>query len=137
MHSEAELSRKLRVRGYEDEQIAEVIAGCVRLGYLNDEAYAAALVQRRSSSRGAQAMAAELRTKGVRRTEAEAALAPIDRESEIEAATALFARYAPAVTDLTERQILEKVGARLQRRGFGSQVVREAWRRHLAVVGPA
>ena len=132
MHSEAELTRKLRRRGYEAEDIDGVLASCLRLGYLDDARYATALVERRAPSRGASAMAAELRSKGIRRDAVDIALAPVDREVEIENATILFARYAQSATPVTERQLLDKVGPRLQRRGFGPQVVREACRRHLA-----
>ena len=133
MHSEAELSRKLKRRGYEDDEVAQVVATCVRRGYLDDAAYAAALVQRRTSARGASAMAAELRAKGVGREAVAAALLPIDRETEIDAAAGLFARYVGAGSDLTERELLETVGARLQRRGYGPQIIREACRRYLAL----
>lgn len=135
MHSETELSRKLEQRGYEPSEIAGVIATCLRLGYLDDAAYATALVNRRVSSRGAAAMAAELRAKGVRRGVVDAALAPIDRETEIEAAVAHLARYARPGSDTSARALLERVGSRLQRRGYGPQVVREAWRRYLAAAG--
>jgi len=136
MHSEAELSRKLSRRGYEQDEITEVIASCVRLGYLNDAAFAMALVERRTASRGAAAMAAELRNKGVRREALDAALAPINRETEIDAAVGLFARHGGSGPDMSERELLDKIGARLQRRGYGPQVIREACRRYLALSSP-
>ena len=132
MHSEAELSRKLSRRGYETGEIAEVIAACVKAGYLDDAKFAAALVGRRSASRGAAAMAAELRTKGIGRELVAGALAPIDREAEIAAATGLFARYSRPGVETGERELLETIGAKLQRRGYGPQVVREACRRYLS-----
>ena len=132
MHSEAELAQKLRRRGHDAEEIAAVIAGCARQGYLNDAAFATALVERRTASRGAAAIAAELRAKGLGRQAVETALAPVDRATEIDAAMELFARYGASRPGLPERDLLAQFGPRLQRRGYGPGVVREACRRYLA-----
>lgn len=130
MHSEAELAQKLRRRGFAADDIAAVVASCVRLGYLDDAAYAAALVRRRSSHRGSAAMAAELRAKGVGREAAALALGSIDRDAEIASAQALIERYASIRSELTPPELLARLGARLQRRGYSPQVIREACRRY-------
>lgn len=121
-HSREELGRKLRRRGCADEAVEAVLDRCVEVGYLDDGAYARALVDRRSSSRGSAAIASELAAKGIGRDAVEQALAGRE-EAEIEAAARLLARLRPSGADRS------RAAAKLQRRGFSPQVIGQAWRR--------
>ena len=89
-----------------------------RLGYLDDAAFARALVAHRSRTRGPAVVAAELAAKGINRGVARDALGVVDRSSQVEAARRLAARSSHA-----DRQV---VAARLLRRGFATDVIGEA-----------
>lgn len=67
--SERELRQRLRQKGYTASAIDEAIRRVVDWGYLNDEQFAAAWVEQRSSGRprSRRALAHELREKGVDR----------------------------------------------------------------------
>ncbi len=118
---------KLRRRGFEAEEIAAARARLLELGYLDDSAYASALVSSRSGSRGAAAIASELFAKGVGREAAGEALAGLDEEAEIEAAARLAGSRLrgleqPSAPDLA------RVAGLLRRRGYSERVVRRVLR---------
>jgi len=117
-HSELELRQKLRRRGCDADSIDGAVARALRLGYLDDAAFARALVTQRSRTRGPAVVAAELAAKGVHRGLAREALGTVAHASQVEAARRLAARSSHA-----NRQV---VAARLLRRGFGTDVIREA-----------
>ena len=93
------------------------------LGYLDDAAFARSLVAGRSGRRGARAIAAELRARGVGREETEAALVEVDGESQRAAATALARRLLRAPGGAEEQR---RAAAALVRRGFDFEVARAA-----------
>ncbi len=126
-HSGREIRDKLVRRGHPDAEIGPVLERLRGAGYLDDAAYARALIRRRSASRGARAIAAELAAKGVGREEARAALGELDAGDQVEAAVELARRMLIGAS--AERQDLQKVGARLLRRGFSMEVSRAALRR--------
>lgn len=117
-HSELELRQKLRRKGCAADAIDGAVARAFRLGYLDDAAFARALVTQRSRTRGPAVLAAELAAKGVSRGLAREALGAVAHASQVEAARRLAARSSYA-----NRQV---VAARLLRRGFGTDVIREA-----------
>jgi regulatory protein len=117
-HGEVELRRKLARRGCPSEQIEEALERARRLGYLDDGAFARALVAHRAGGRGAAMIAAELAARGVDREVAAEALAEVSEADQVAAARRLAAR-AP-----TEDR--RRLAARLQRRGFASDVIRTA-----------
>ena len=121
-HSRSELRQKLRRRGCEAGSIEAALDRCVEVGYLDDGAYARALVGRRSQSRGSAAIASELAAKGIGREIAQELLGGRE-EAEVEAAARLLAKLSPAAADRA------RASAKLQRRGFSPHVIREAWRR--------
>jgi regulatory protein len=88
------------------------------LGYLDDAAFARSLVSSRSEDRGRTLIAAELGARGVGREVVERALGELGRDEQLAAARRL-ARRSP--TDEPRR-----LAARLQRRGFAPDVIREA-----------
>jgi len=122
-HSARELRLKLARRGHPAEEVAETLDRLREAGYLDDAAYARALIGRRSSSRGTRAMAAELAAKGVDRQVAQAALGEIEGADQVAAAVDLARRLQRAgPTDL------QRIGTRLLRRGFSMDVARAALR---------
>jgi regulatory protein len=86
-------------------------------GYLDDVAYARALVARRSAGRGAALIAAELAAKGIDRELAHDALGDLDRRQQVEAARRLVER-SPGLEP-------RRLAARMQRRGFPFEIIRE------------
>ncbi|MGH7912161.1 MAG: regulatory protein RecX [Candidatus Dormibacteraceae bacterium] len=119
-HSAVELRRKLRQRGCPEERIDAAIARAQELGYQSDVDFAASLVRTRSTSRGRLAMAADLARRGVDREAAGDALAGVTPEDELTTARAIAARM-PSIE-------AGRLGGRLQRRGFSSEVVRRVVR---------
>lgn len=85
----------------------------------------------RLGSRGGAAIAAELASKGVSRAVAQAAVAGLDPERELEAAESFARRWLPRAAPGSLRSLLEVAGPRLARRGYSPSVVREACRRAL------
>ncbi|HEY8681377.1 MAG TPA: RecX family transcriptional regulator [Candidatus Dormibacteraeota bacterium] len=128
-HSAVELGRKLERRGFDGDTIASVVARLSERRYLDDSEFARQLVNHRSRARGGAAIAAELASKGVARSVAQAAVADIDPEAEIEAAAAFARRWLPRAEPGSLRSLLQIAGPRLARRGYAPGVVREACRR--------
>ncbi len=96
-----------------------------RLGYLEDAAFARALTAERARTRGPALIARELRAKGIEREVVQAAVSEVSREAVLAAARRLARRGVEGGTD---RRV---VAARLMRRGFPSDVVRETLGRDL------
>jgi len=119
-HSARELRTKLLRRGHRADEVSQALERLSRDGYLDDAAYAEALVVRRSGSRGARAIAAELAAKGIGREAAQAALSRLQPGDELRAATQVARRLGRLDPD--------RAGARLVRRGFSFQVARAALR---------
>src|SRR5262249_47777785 len=119
-HSEAELRRKLVRRRCPPDEIDRAVARTRRLGYLDDAAFARGLTDRRTRSGGRVLMAREWAAKGVGRGLVQQALDGVQGEDVRAAARGLAARAEAAGAD---RRV---VAARLLRRGFPHDVVREA-----------
>lgn len=127
-HSQSELRRKLRLKGYQPEAIDTAMARLIELGYLNDQDFARGLVRRRAALRGPLALSAELAAKGVSRAEAEIAVAEFDPEAQLLSATKLAERLCARTPGIGYREMLDKIGAKLLRRGFPTTIVRAACR---------
>jgi len=119
-HSEAELRRKLARRGCPEDEVDRAVVRARGLGYLDDAAFARALAGERARSRGPALIARELAAKGVERAVVRETVEAVPREEVLAAARRLAERGAEAGAD---RRV---VAARLLRRGFPSDVVREA-----------
>ncbi|MDQ6919307.1 MAG: RecX family transcriptional regulator [Candidatus Dormibacteraeota bacterium] len=130
-HSAVELGRKLGRRGFDADTVGSVLARLTEQGYLDDSEFARQLVSHRSRGRGGAAIAAELASRGVGRSVAQAAVAALDPEIEIAAAATFARRWLPRAEPGSLRSLLEIAGPRLARRGYGPGVVREACRRAL------
>jgi regulatory protein len=131
-HSRAEMRQKLARRGYAEEEVVTALARLTDMGYLDDAAFARGLVRSRSTTRGPLAVAAELAAKGIDRQGAALALADLDEESQLASATLLAKRMCPRGADLGNREMLDRVGVKLLRRGFPAGIVRAACRAVLA-----
>ena len=127
-HSQVELRRKLRRKGYTDAEAETALSRLAELGYLDDQSFAEGLVRRRGAIRGPLALSAELASRGVDRAHAETALAGFDAEAQLAAATRLAERLYAIKPQAGYRDMLNAVGSRLMRRGFSASVVRAACR---------
>ncbi len=126
-HSVRELRNKLLRRGHAEPEVVATLERLRGSGYLDDAAYARGLISRRSSSRGARAIAAELAAKGVDREAARAALGGLEATDQLEAAVEVARRMLRTAPG--GQPDLQRVGARLLRRGFSVEVARAALRR--------
>lgn len=114
----AVLGQRLRQAGYAAQTVDRVLSRARQRGYLNDQAYAEALVRRRSRTRGVGLIGQELRAKGIDDAEVKRALEQLDSDAEegralLVARASLRQRPAGTVEELRRR-----VGAALGRRGF-------------------
>lgn len=127
--SVAEVRRHLTRHGFTPEAVDAAIDRLIDRGYLDDQAFARYWISQRQafSPRGARALRAELRQKGIDTDTLSAALAPLETEQEDAAMRAglKYARRAP----LDERAFSQSVSAFLLRRGFDYGTVRSAVRR--------
>ncbi len=114
-----EVETRLRQKGYSAAAIAAVRARLDRLGLVDDAAFARYWVEQRRafSPRGRAALRAELRARGV----APAAIAGALASAEDEATAAYRADQARlrALAGLDRATFRQRLGAYLQRRGFG------------------
>jgi regulatory protein len=117
-HATAELRRKLLQRRCPANEVEEALDRFSELGYLDDLAFARALVARRSGSRGAALIAQELAAKGIPRALAQEALGELARDHQVASASLMASRQQGR-----DRQV---AATRLQRRGFSRDVIREA-----------
>src|SRR5258708_30968318 len=100
------------------------MARLAEMGYLDDAAFAQGLVRRRSAARGSLAVAAELTAKGIDRQGTADALAELDAESQLASATLLAERMCPRGAEIGYREMLDRVGVKLQRRGYTTHITR-------------
>ena len=126
------MRQKLARRGYEEDEVGSAMARLNEIGYLDDAAFARGLVRHRSATRGSLAVSAELAAKGIDRRGTAEALAELDPESQLASATRLAERMCPLGQEIGYREMLDRVGVKLLRRGFPSGIVRAACRAVLA-----
>ena len=119
-HSELELRRKLGRRRCPPDEIDGALGRARGLGYLDDAAFARGLTAQRVRTRGPALIAAELAARGVDREVVRETVAAVGRDQVVAAARRLATRGSAAQAD---RRL---VAGRLLRRGFSSDVVREA-----------
>jgi len=120
------MRQKLVRRGYEEEEVGSAMVRLIAMGYLDDAAFAQGLVRRRSATRGSLAVAAELTAKGIDRQGTAEALEALDTESQLASATKLAERMCQRSVEIGYREMLDRVGVKLQRRGFPVGIARAA-----------
>ena len=126
--SQAEVSQRLREKGYSAEVIEHTVQRLVEQKYLNDEEFARYWLENREQfkPRGARALRYELRQKGIDDQTIEAVLGDLDEDAS--AWTAVQQRLRQW-QHLPEEQLKKKVMGFLSRRGFGYSVVDQVWQK--------
>lgn len=133
--SVAEVRATLAEHGLDEHEIEEWVERYERLGYLDDRRLAEHLVHSHGvrRGRGSGALLHELGRRGIDDELARSALEALDPDVELEHATAIAERRARQLSGLDHAVAYRRLTAFLLRRGYGSEVVREAVR---AALGP-
>jgi regulatory protein len=126
--SKSEVTQRLRKHGYPEEAIAAALERLERAGFVDDRAFAEYWVRNREQfrPRGRYALRQELRQKGIESDLIEVALRDLD---ETDSAYRAAMQRAAQWSRLDESSAYRKCSGFLQRRGFGYDVIREAWAR--------
>lgn len=125
-HSRHELRLKLGRRGYDQAEVDAAVARLLEMGLLDDSSFAVGHVRRRSSSLGPLALSAELAVRGIERSTAGAALEQFDRAAQLASAERLGRRLAGSRSYAGYKELLDRVGPKLVRRGFAPAIARLA-----------
>lgn len=131
--TEAQLWKKLRTRGYDDDAIAGAVASCKRDGYVDDRLFAALYVEGARKAVGNSRLSAELVKRGIDRDAARevVAEAPLDESERIEVAYDKIARTQPGLA-------YPSIARRLERLGFPTSMIYRVLReRAAAALGDA
>ncbi len=130
--SRAQLARKLRDRGCDDDVASRVLDRMAEVGLVDDEAYAEMLVRSKQSGKGLarKALAHELRKQGIDQDVAEGALEQVDGDDERAKAEELVARKLRTMHGLTPDVQARRLAGMLARKGYAGElawpVVRDA-----------
>jgi regulatory protein len=159
--SEAEVRRRLREKGTPPEVIDAVVARLLRVGYLDDAAFARFWIgeRARSNPRGARLLRSELRTKGVAPAVIDQALTDFEEEAapvpgalrppsghgvadalgeesrEVHEALGLAQRKLRAYASLDPAVVRRRLSGFLLRRGYGYGTVARVLKYALADAG--
>jgi regulatory protein len=116
----AQLAEALRRRNVPDQVAQDVLSRFTESGMIDDAAFAAAWVESRHAGRGLahQALAHELRDRGVPDQYIEAALERLDPEQEAATARTLVQRRLRAMRGLSSEARLRRLTGMLLRRGY-------------------
>lgn len=127
-HSKHELEQKLLRAGYRPCTVEMVLYKLETEGFLDDADFARQWVEARTTRKlGTRRIAQELRHKGVSADEAEAALAQVDEEEQLAAATALVEKaLARAKPGEDPRKVANRITGMLARRGYSWDIARQA-----------
>ena len=118
--SRAMLRQRLLHAGYAEAAVSPALDRAERHGYLNDRAFADALVRRRTTSRGRGLIAQELRARGIEDVDAEPALAEVDPDAQLSRALILGRSLLGRREFNDGEALLNFLAPRLARRGFSS-----------------
>ncbi|MCK9895718.1 recombination regulator RecX [Frankia sp. AgB32] len=133
--SRAELAVTLRRRGVSEDVAETVLDRLTAVGLVDDDAFAAAYVSSARERRGLgrQALAAELRRRGVEPDVVDAATGVIDEADEAEVARDLVRRRLVSMDRLPEQARVRRLVAMLMRRGYSGELAARVVREQLAV----
>jgi regulatory protein len=128
--STREIRDRLRQKDYPDDHIDVALAKLEKLGLVNDEAFARFWVENRQNCRpkGARALQSELQQKGVEREVISQVLDTMtntddERDNALVIARGALRRYQ---NEPDKWAFSRKMGAFLQRRGFGFEAIKPA-----------
>lgn len=123
----SELADALRKRGVPDHAATAVLDRFTEVGLIDDAALAEimAAAQHRERGLASRAVAAKLRRRGVAEPDVQAAVAPIDRASEYQAARALVAKKLRSLSGLDRSVQSRRLVGFLARRGYPSGLAYE------------
>lgn len=132
--SRGELERRLVQAGFEPDEVADELQRLERVGLIDDEAFAQAVVQSRMGARGesSRAVAMHLARAGVASEVAQGALhdAP---ETDEDRAVRLADAKARRLSHLEPQMAFQRLYGFLARRGYAPDVARAAARRALSI----
>lgn len=125
--SRAQLEKKLRQRGCDDEVAARVLDRMTEVGLVDDEAYAQMLVRSRQSGKGLarRALAHELRKQGIDQAVADEALGQVGAGDERVKAEQLVAKKLRTMRGLAPDVQARRLAGMLARKGYPGEL---AWR---------
>ena len=134
-----ELRRAMAKKLVPEDIIADLLERFERVGLVDDAAFATALVNTRTkvARRGRARIRQELREKGVPETVAADALAAVDPEDELAAASQFAVKKVRSMASLDPAVARRRLYGALARRGFGSDVVRHVVEDALGAHGEA
>jgi regulatory protein len=123
--SEAEVRRSLEEKRFAPESVEEALARLRRAGLLDDAAFARYWVENRDafSPRGARALRAELRQRGVADEVVREATSSEERD-DLAAARAAAEKKARQLHGLDRQVFRQRLGGYLARRGFSYEAIR-------------
>ena len=121
----AELKAVLLRKGADEAVADDVLARLTRVGLLDDQAYAAALVEERHGIRhqSRRAVVYDLRRRGLDDEAVEAATAGLDDAADWEGARRVAAQKAPRLAGLDEITARRRLAGALARKGYSPAVV--------------
>ena len=125
-YTKKQLRDKLVKKEAEAEVVEQVMEKLERLNFLDDEGYADMYVRSRQKRKGRIALRRELFQKGVAEAIVDKTLEPLESSTQIETARSILTKNAWRFQKEDRRKSYAKAYAFLARRGFTSDVVREA-----------
>jgi len=123
--TQQELRRKLKERGYSQEEIDETVSFLLEYHFLDDAAYAERYIRSRAASKSSRMLRMELEKKGVDREiiDQELCGAPVDEEAQVRRFLEKKG-FCPEEDDPVKRR---RLLAALARRGYSYDVVRHVF----------
>jgi regulatory protein len=131
----AELAAALARRGVPEDAAESVLSRFTEVGLIDDEAFAAAWVDSRHAGRGLarQALAGELRRRGVAAATVEEAVGRVDPAAEEATARALVRRRLASTATLDPAVRARRLIGQLARRGYPAELSYRLVREELAI----
>jgi regulatory protein len=123
--TEAQLWKKLGVRGFDDDAIADAVTSCKRDGYLDDRLFATLYVEGTRKPVGDARMVAELVKRGIDREAAQGVVATAPRD-EAERIVAAYEKLRRNNADLS----YQSAARALERLGFPTSLIYRVLREH-------
>lgn len=125
-YTKKQLRDKLIKKEAEAEVVEQVMEKLERLKFVDDEGYADMYVRSRQKRKGRIALRRELFQKGVAEEIVDRTLEPLESETQVATAATILTKNAWRFQKDDRRKAYAKAYAFLARRGFTSDVVKEA-----------